>query len=112
MCLFKLLTGMPCPGCGMTRAYLHLFKGDLAGAFYFHPLFWLIPPLLLLVIFWKKPVVQRINRNRYFWLALIVVVCGVYGYRMWHLFPQQAPLDFDPNGLIPRLFTSITTLFA
>ena len=33
MCPFKLLTGVPCPGCGMTRAYLHLFEGDIQGAF-------------------------------------------------------------------------------
>ena len=82
MCPFKLLTGVPCPGCGMTRAYLHLFEGDIQGAFYFHPLFWLIPLLVLLVIFWKKPMVQRINQNRYFWLGLMIAVLGVYGYRI------------------------------
>ena len=55
MCPFKLLTGVPCPGCGMTRAYLYLFEGDIQGAFYFHPLFWLIPLLVLLSFSGKSP---------------------------------------------------------
>jgi hypothetical protein len=112
MCLFKLLTGLPCPGCGMTRAYLHLFQGDIVGAFYFHPLFWLVPFLVALLIFWKKPFVQRLNQKRSFWLVLIIGVLGVYGYRMWQFFPQQAPMDFDPHAVIPQLVTKLATFFA
>jgi hypothetical protein len=32
-CLFKLITGIPCPGCGMGRATLALFKGDIPLSF-------------------------------------------------------------------------------
>ena len=32
-CLFKRLTGIPCPGCGMQRSVLSLMHGDLYGAF-------------------------------------------------------------------------------
>ncbi|NLE88361.1 MAG: DUF2752 domain-containing protein [Myxococcales bacterium] len=30
--------GIPCPGCGLTRAALHLARGDLSGALQLHPL--------------------------------------------------------------------------
>lgn len=38
----------------MTRAYLHLFQGDLEGALHFHPLFWLVPIVFGIVLFKKK----------------------------------------------------------
>ena len=38
LCPFKLLTGLPCPGCGMTRSVVALLHGDPATSFYFHPL--------------------------------------------------------------------------
>ena len=31
-CPFKVLTGLPCPGCGLTRGTVALLHGDTAGA--------------------------------------------------------------------------------
>jgi len=36
-CGFRVLTGAPCPGCGMTRAVLALAEGDAATAWRMHP---------------------------------------------------------------------------
>ncbi len=38
LCLFKGITGLPCPTCGGTRAFGRLFAGDLAGAVAMNPL--------------------------------------------------------------------------
>ena len=38
VCGFALLTGMACPGCGMTRAASHLLRGNFDLAFTYHPL--------------------------------------------------------------------------
>lgn len=32
------MTGMACPGCGLTRAASALLRGDLVAAWEFHPL--------------------------------------------------------------------------
>lgn len=32
-CLLRILTGLPCPGCGMTRAWVHTAHGNLPTAF-------------------------------------------------------------------------------
>lgn len=37
-CGFRLLTGMPCPSCGMTRSVCLTVRGQLGSAFGLHPL--------------------------------------------------------------------------
>ncbi len=48
-CVFRLVTGIPCPGCGMTRAWLAALRGDFAAAVAYHPLFWAVPVAFALV---------------------------------------------------------------
>ena len=36
-CMFKQLFGIDCIGCGIQRAIVLLFKGDLVAAFYMYP---------------------------------------------------------------------------
>ena len=43
-CMFRLLTGIPCPFCGMTRAFMHMVRGDVGAAFSSHVLG---PPVFL-----------------------------------------------------------------
>jgi len=35
-CPFRGATGVPCPGCGLTRATLELLRGDLSGSLHTH----------------------------------------------------------------------------
>ena len=50
-CIFKAVLGIPCPGCGMTRAYISLLHLDFMQAFNFNIMFWSVPVLLLLYLF-------------------------------------------------------------
>jgi hypothetical protein len=47
-CPLKRITGLPCPGCGMTRAVRLVLRGDFAAATHMHPLVWLVLPMLCL----------------------------------------------------------------
>lgn len=42
-CVFRAITGVPCPGCGMTRAWLEALHLDFYAALAYHPLFWCVP---------------------------------------------------------------------
>ena len=51
ICLFKQITGIPCPSCGSTRSVLSLLHGDLTGALIWNPF-----GLILMVIMAISPV--------------------------------------------------------
>jgi hypothetical protein len=38
LCPFKVLTGLPCPGCGLTRSSVAFLHGDPSTSVFYHPL--------------------------------------------------------------------------
>lgn len=36
LCPLKMATGMPCPGCGITKSLIFLYQGDLAKSITYH----------------------------------------------------------------------------
>lgn len=45
-CPFRAVTGLLCPGCGVTRLCLALLRGDLAAAWQANPVLLLLLPIL------------------------------------------------------------------
>ena len=100
-CPILYLTGISCAGCGMSRAWIRLLHLDFAGAFYYHPLFWIPAVAVILVPFWKK--IPKKVKN-----ALITVACvlfiGVYIGRL--IDTTDTIVVFQPqHGLIYRVFS-------
>lgn len=65
-CLFHMLTGAYCPGCGGTRALRCLLKGQLPQSFLYHPLILYLAVSVPGLILWylrcrkkKKPFTQK-----------------------------------------------------
>lgn len=72
-CLFRAVTGIPCIGCGLSRAWLAALRLDLASAFRYHPMFWSIP-LLILLAFFDGKLFRKALWNR---LLLILLTAGL-----------------------------------
>lgn len=49
-CPFRALTGLLCPGCGVTRLCLALLRGDWAAAWQANPVLLLLLPVLLALL--------------------------------------------------------------
>jgi hypothetical protein len=78
-CPIKFLTGISCPGCGMTRATWKLLTLDLPAALDFHPLSVAMPffAALWLCFTWtKKPTARRVVV-----IAAVASLIAVYLYR-------------------------------
>lgn len=50
-CPIRHLTGIPCPGCGMGRAWLAALRLDFGQAFAYHPMFWAVPLVALFALY-------------------------------------------------------------
>lgn len=84
-CFFKRLTGIPCPGCGMTRAFLAILHGHLQQAIYYNilsiPLFffgiWFIISCVKDLILHKEQTYQVIYRLLNYHYQVIMVLLGI-----------------------------------
>lgn len=77
-CVIRSITGIPCIGCGLSRAWLAALQLDFSAAFRYHPMFWSIPVLVLLALFDGKLFRKELwNRILVILLFAGLVVCYV-----------------------------------
>ncbi len=69
-CVFYEVLGIPCPGCGVTRAWLAFLKGNIDKAFSYNALF-LPLTVAVMVAAWYMFRGKRLSR------AACIVLCGV-----------------------------------
>ena len=80
-CVFNLLTGLRCPGCGVTRMCIALLKLDFKTAFYENPaVFCMIPlaaavtaRLIYMYIRYGRKSDKYTNIALYFMIAVLIV---------------------------------------
>ena len=100
LCYLKGVIGIPCPGCGITRALLSATKLHFAEAFYWHPLWLLfaVTPMIFLL----KGVNKRFYSSNKFWLIIFFIFMITYAIRMTLMFPDTPPMDFNQNSIMIR----------
>jgi hypothetical protein len=52
VCLFKAVSGLPCPSCGSTRSVLCLLHGEWSHAWMINPLGYILFAALLIIPSW------------------------------------------------------------
>ncbi len=71
LCLFRSLTGRPCPGCGMTRAFSRVFHGDIRGALHYNRRIIIILPILAYA--WVRALITEISALMLAQLSLYLI---------------------------------------
>lgn len=84
-CLFKLITGLHCPGCGITRCLEHLIKLEFYASFRSNPLVFILLPfltyyLIYKIYIWIMDKKDNITSNIKGWpIYLLIVVVLLFG---------------------------------
>jgi len=115
-CWIRSLFGIPCPGCGSTRATFALLHGHIKEALIFHPLilvtFALISAYIFTLIFkiniFDKKKYKRINI--FIWCVFALYI-GVYITRMILFYPRIEPMTFLDESMLGRMIGFIKYLF-
>ena len=122
ICPARVFVGVPCPGCGLTRATEAMMAGDFAEMARYHPLAPLITPLFVYGMVRIALVTSGILRRRawdplkkvpeWAWTIVAVVVLGVYGLRLAGLLGgMQDPVDFTEGMLYRGASAVLSVLF-
>ena len=91
-CPIRLVTGLPCPGCGMTRACQAMVRGNWAAVWQMNPfapvfaLFWVVVAVgLLLPQPWRGRFADRLGRFecRTRWAGWLAAGLFIYTLTRW-----------------------------
>jgi len=124
-CPLASVLGVPCPGCGLTRATLALAHGDLKHALELHPLVLVLAPLFIWAMcsaaigYIRGPrAAQTVPR----WLGsrtvtalaslLLVATLGVWGARFFGYFGGPVPVKTLSEWSRARFVSSSASLSA
>lgn len=67
VCTMRRVTGLNCPGCGLTRSFILLARGDLVGAWHFNPAGLLFFALTVAQVPYRSWQLWRLGQGRASW---------------------------------------------
>ncbi len=101
-CPLVLTTGLPCAGCGMTRAVFFMITGQFSRSFRLNPM------ALPVILFAAYSIFTRYILNKKvkgFKIGIIILCAGMliaYIYRMVTVFPNRPPYVYTANNLMEK----------
>ncbi len=98
-CIFKKITGLYCPGCGITRCFLSLLKLDYYSAFRYNMLVFLLLPFLIFYVLYniylyitneEDKIIKKISKKVWYALLIVTILFGIL--RNTEMFSYLAPI--------------------
>ncbi|MDB9493953.1 DUF2752 domain-containing protein [Spirulina major CS-329] len=117
-CPVLKVTGVPCPGCGMTRSFVALARGDFDGAIAFH----LFGPLVFTACFGiaihlslelytgqkiRYPALANWLQRRQVTLLVLIALLTYHGLRLWGLAQSGELAASIAAAPLHRLFSGL-----
>lgn len=95
-CPIRFLFGIPCPGCGVTRACEAALRGNFEEAFRWHPLFPIAIPGFIYIAVGEYPLFGSAKRETVFCLIFAMLFIVIYLIRAF--FAENLGLYYIDGG--------------
>lgn len=102
-CPLIIFSGIPCPGCGVSRATAYFLTGRWWQAWQMNPM--VFPIVLAAGYFgWNRYLLGRKAAGiKAIIIALLVLMIIVYGVRMYLYYPDRVPYVYTEDNMLARL---------
>ncbi len=84
-----LLFDFKCPGCGLTKSIIHLYKGEFAESLHYHWWGWIFVLICIILfvcsiydLFKRKDICGRILDNTRVWQTFAIIYTITYFLRL------------------------------
>jgi len=106
-CPMVIVTGLPCPGCGMTRSAFYLLTGQFVRSFTLNP-FAIVWILLGIWCAYIRYVKGKDVKGIYPLVGCIcVAMIAYYVYRMYTVFPSIPPMIYKEDNMLNNILNLI-----
>ena len=109
ICTFRAMTGLPCPGCGLTRAFCEIARGNIGASLAMHPLGLVLLAFMAWFVFNRVRFVFTRHKlpqagGRLYWAAAVVLMAQhVLRLGLWIATQPHFFRDRLSAGIIPRI---------
>lgn len=98
VCFTKLMFGIPCPACGLTRASIAFMKGNLCLALSYHPMLPMVILGVILFLFSRYVLINDCKWIKVYGIIFVVLLVLCYIYRMITMYPAVVPMDYNEKN--------------
>ncbi len=94
LCSMKYLTGLPCPGCGLTHSFASVSSGHFTDAFRFHffgPFIYITILIFIFILFSEIfldkefPRLRKIFFSKKFTYIFVIILFLFFSFRIYNL---------------------------
>ena len=104
-CPLIIFCGLPCPGCGISRASVYFLTGRWHQAWQMNPMIFLIAAAAFYFSCSRYLFGRKTAGIKVIVISLLALLVVVYGVRMYLYFPNRVPYVYTENNMITRLLS-------